>query len=167
MPTLLPLLFSFASVAQHSNYHGPSPWWFALFVVISCAFGDTVDYFTGVFSERIMDKWHWVKRHIKDEDIKKGTQIFEKNGPLAIMMMSCVPVLHSAVTLSAGVLKYPFTKFISINTSVNVVLVLSCMLLSHICGQIPIIKNHLILFSFMMMFILFGTGFFLKKKLSK
>lgn len=165
MPTLLPLLFSLNVLALHPNYHGFSPLLFAGFIIISCMFGDTIDYYTGAFSEQLMMKWRWVRRFVHEEDIKKGEAIFKDQGPTAIVMMSCVPVLHSAVSLAAGAVHYSYAKFISINTGTNIALVICCMILSHYFGYLPIVKDHLIICSFLMVVILLLIGTIAKKLL--
>lgn len=163
MPTLLPILFSLNVLALHPNYQGIPPIYFAIFVILSCAFGDTFDYFTGAFSEQMLMKWQWVRRFVHEEDIQKGEKIFQENGPIAIVMMSCVPVLHSAVTLAAGAVKYPFSKFFAINTGTNIALVICCMILSHFFGYLPIVKDHLIICSFLMVVILLAIGTVIKR----
>lgn len=154
MSMLAPILFSYASLATHEHYQGVSPWLVALFVVLSCMFGDTVDYLTGRYLEWLLERWPRLNQNKVQSSIHKGEELFQRFGPFAIVLMSCIPVFHSAVSMSAGATKFAYPKFITINTGTNIIIVLACLFFGHFFGQLPFVKDHLLLMSFSMMLLL-------------
>ena len=163
MSTLLPILFSLTSLSTHENYHGPSPWFFGILILFSCAFGDTLDYFVGRLSDQLLHHWQKFKRFINEEELQKGEAIFKEKGATAIVTMAPVPVLHSTVSLAAGAMHYPYVRFITYNTAANIVLVCSCIVLSRWFGNIPFIHHHLLLCTALMFILFIVVGMLLKK----
>ena len=169
MSMLAPILFSLSALATHPQYYGIAPSLAALLILGSCLFGDTFDYLTGKYLEYVIEKWPQKKNKeakVK-EAIQKGETIFKKYGPMAIVLMSCTPVLHSAVSMSAGATKYAYHKFIIINTMANIIIVCACLLLGHYFGNLPWVKSHLVIVTFLVMLAIMIPVLLLSKHLQK
>lgn len=135
----------------------------ALIILISCMFGDTFDYFTGYFAEHAMEKFQWLHRFYDPDKMKQGQAFFAKYGALSIVLASCVPVLHSCVSLASGGTKFPYWKFILWNTGANLFITILCIIGGYFLGNVPFIKGHLLLIIAIAMLIFIVPGLILLK----
>lgn len=165
MSTLATFLFTISAFAMNHQDQITIPILIGLAIVIllSCMFGDSFDYFTGYLAEHAIEKFSWMHRFYRPDKMAQGQAFFERYGPLSIVLASCVPVLHSCVSLAAGGTKYPYWKFISWNTGANLFIVTACVIGGYWLGNVPFIKGHLLLIIGigMLVFILPGVLIFM------
>ena len=144
MSMLAPIFFSLSAI-DNTKSNITKLLLFGLFILCFCAFGDTFDYYCGRFAKKLLNKSSYFKQFLKHPHIQKCTLIFEKYGSIFVILVSCIPILHSTCSYIAGSTKYSFKKFILSNTFANVCIILSCFLLGHLLGHIPFVKRHLFL----------------------
>lgn len=161
MATLATFLFTVSAMtAGHKNHMTiPILVILAVLIILGCMFGDTFDYFTGYFAESALEKVRWLHRFYDPEKMQQGNEFFKKYGAFSIVIASCVPVLHSCVSLASGGLKYPYWKFIAWNTGSNIVITILCTLGGYFLGHISFIRGHLLLILTIGMLLFIVPGF--------
>lgn len=160
MSTLATFLFTISAMTANRQDHMTIPWLIilAILVILGCMFGDTFDYLTGYFAVTAFTKVKWLHRFYDPDKMAQGTAFFKKYGALSIVISSCVPMLHSCVSLASGGMKYPYLKFISYNTGCNIVITIFCLLGGYFLGGIPFVKGHLLLILMIAMLIFVVPG---------
>lgn len=104
------ILFSIAALASLSGI--------PLFDVLLAAFigavaGDLISFFIGrAFHASIPNKWPFSRY---PEALAKGEQFFNKYGTLSVVIGRFVGPLRPVLPITAGILKMPTSKFVSIN----------------------------------------------------
>jgi membrane-associated protein len=115
---------------------------FWLFIILSFAaiFGDSVNYSIGKYlGEKIFLKRHWVK----EENINKTKDFFEKHGGKTIILARFIPVIRSFAPFVAGIGRMKYIRFLAFNIIGGILWTFSMLTLGYYFGAIPFVKNNL------------------------
>ena len=121
--------------------------WFAAIL------GDTVNYSIGKYlGNKIITKKVFGVRIIKDEDILKTSDFFEKYGAKTIVIARFVPVVRTLAPFVAGISNMHYGKFIQFNIIGGTVWVSVLTLAGYFLGRIPFIKDNFEIMVFVIIF---------------
>jgi membrane-associated protein len=115
---------------------------FWLFVILSLAaiFGDNVNYSIGKYlGKAVFLKRHWVK----EENIEKTKDFFEKHGGKTIIFARFIPIIRSFAPFVAGIGRMNYIRFFLFNITGAILWTLSMLTLGYYFGAIPFVKNNL------------------------
>lgn len=115
---------------------------FWLFVILSLAaiFGDSINYSIGKYlGKEVFLKRHWVK----EENIEKTKDFFEKHGGKTIIFARFIPIIRSFAPFVAGIGKMNYIRFFMFNITGAIAWTISMLTLGYYFGTIPFIKDNL------------------------
>lgn len=115
---------------------------FWLFILLSLAaiLGDSVNYSIGkYFGKEVFLKRHWVK----EENIEKTKDFFERHGGKTIIIARFVPVIRSFAPFVAGIGRMNYLRFLTFNVVGAILWTASMLTLGYYFGAIPFVKNNL------------------------
>ena len=114
-----------------------------LLVCISMAFiGNTVNYFIGSFFGKKILSTNFFKKIIKDEQLKKAHDFFEKHGVVSIVLARFVPILRTVVPFIAGISEMSWKKYMFYNFIGAVSWVTLLLSAGSFFGNIPFVEKN-------------------------
>lgn len=132
--TLLFVAGTFASIGVIS--------FFWLFIILSLAaiLGDSINYSIGKYlGKEVFLKRHWVK----EENIEKTKDFFEKHGGKTIIFARFIPVIRSFAPFVAGIGRMNYARFLVFNIIGAISWTISMLTLGYYFGAISFVKNNL------------------------
>ncbi len=119
--------------------------------IAAAILGDTVNYWIGrYFGSRFFKKQ---SRFFKTEYLERTQNFYKKHGGKTIILARFVPIIRTFAPFVAGIGKMEYKKFISYNVIGGVVWVLIFLSAGYFFGGIPIVKNNLSIFIYVIIFI--------------
>jgi membrane-associated protein len=118
---------------------------FSLFILLSIAaiLGDSLNYSIGkYFGKAVIIKRNWVKQ----ENIQKTKDFFEKHGAKTIVFARFLPIIRSFAPFVAGISEMKYSRFLSYNIIGGICWVAIMLSAGYFFGAIPFVKNNLSLF---------------------
>ena len=115
---------------------------FLLFAILSLAaiLGDSVNYSIGKYlGKAVFLKRHWVK----EENIKKTQDFFERHGGKTIVLARFIPVIRSFAPFVAGIGRMHYIRFLAFNITGAILWTASILTLGYFFGAIPFVKDNL------------------------
>lgn len=120
---------------------------------LAAILGDTVNYSIGKYlGNQIITKKVFGKHIIKDEDIQKTSDFFEKYGAKTIIIARFVPVVRTLAPFVAGISKMHYGNFIKYNIIGGTIWVFALTLAGYFLGRIPFVKNNFEVMVFVIIF---------------
>lgn len=118
---------------------------FYLFILLSAGaiLGDSVNYTIGkYFGKNVIIKRNWVKQ----ENIQKTKDFFEKHGAKTIVLARFLPIIRSFAPFVAGISEMKYSRFLSYNIFGGIFWVAIMLSAGYFFGAIPFVKNNLSMF---------------------
>jgi membrane-associated protein len=115
---------------------------FWLFVLLSIAaiLGDSVNYSLGKYlGKKVFLKRHWVK----EENIEKTKDFFERHGGKTIILARFIPIIRSFAPFVAGIGRMNYFRFFMFNVIGAIGWTISMLTLGYYFGAIPFVKDNL------------------------
>jgi membrane-associated protein len=107
---------------------------------IAAILGDSVNYSIGKYlGKKLFLKRHWVK----EENIEKTKEFFEKHGGKTIVLARFIPIIRSFAPFVAGIGRMNYIKFLIFNVTGAILWTASMLSLGYFFGTIPFVKNNL------------------------
>ncbi len=103
--TLIP--FGSEALLVYDILHGYSPLWIFIVATVGNTMGAAVNYWLGLGGEELLES----RKLINPGSLQKPKKHFDRFGPL-VLLFSWMPVAGDLFTFAAGVLRYPFWKFL-------------------------------------------------------
>ena len=135
------LLFAASALAANPDYN-LSPWAFPILFFIAAVAGDSLNFWIGRNSERILSKYKWFSRFISEESLEKGREFFESKGSMAIILARFMPIIRTFVPFVAASTNYPYKQFVRYNVFAAFIWVTICCAAGHFFGNIPVVQEH-------------------------
>lgn len=135
------LLFAASALAANPNF-GLNPWLFPILFFVAAVLGDSLNYWIGYNSERILSKHKWFAKLISQDSLNKGREFFEEKGNIAIILARFMPIIRTFVPFVAASTNYPYNKFVKNNVLAATIWVILCCGAGHFFGNIPFVKEH-------------------------
>lgn len=135
------LLFAASALAANPQY-GLNPWLFPLLFFIAAVLGDSLNFYIGKNSEKILSKYKLFSRFISQESLEKGREFFEEKGSVAIILARFMPIIRTFVPFVAGSTQFPYNKFARYNIFAAFIWVAICCTAGHFFGNIPVVQEH-------------------------
>jgi membrane-associated protein len=115
---------------------------FWLFIVLSLAaiLGDSINYSIGkYFGKEVFLKRRWVK----EENIEKTKDFFERHGGKTIIFARFIPVIRSFAPFVAGIGRMDYKRFFLFNITGAIAWTISMLTAGYYFGTIPLVKDNL------------------------
>lgn len=110
---------------------------------VAAFLGDTVNYWVGRYIGVGATKVKLFGRNlVKQENLDKTHQFYEKYGPKAIIIARFVPIVRTFAPFVAGVGSMTYPKFITYNLIGGALWVIGVTVVGYIFGQTPWVKNN-------------------------
>ena len=135
------LLFASSALAANAAYH-LNPWLFPILFFVAAVLGDSLNFWIGKHSERLLSKYKWFNKLISQESLEKGREFFDKKGSVAIILARFMPIIRTFVPFVAGSTNFPYKKFVQYNIFAAFIWVVICCGAGHFFGNIPVVKEH-------------------------
>jgi membrane-associated protein len=137
------LLFGLGAIAANENYHLSLPWLLGLLIVAAVT-GDALNYYLGLrFGERFFRSE--TSRLFNKKHLMRTQRFYEKYGGKTIVLARFIPIIRTFAPFVAGMGKMEYRRFALYNVTGGIVWVTVFLLGGYFLGDIPIVKNNLIL----------------------
>ena len=114
-----------------------------ILLFIAAVLGDTANYSIGKYlGLKLVRQKILGKRIIKDHDISKTENFFNKYGPKTIVIARFVPIVRTLAPFVAGISTMHYTTFIKYNIIGGFIWVIGLILAGYFLGNIPIVKDN-------------------------
>ena len=111
-----------------------------IYLSLAAILGDSVNYALGKYlGKEVFLKRHWVR----EENIEKTKDFFERHGGKTIIIARFVPVIRSFAPFVAGIGRMNYVRFLTFNIIGAIFWTASMLTLGYYFGAIPFVKNNL------------------------
>lgn len=109
--------------------------------IIAAVTGNMLNYQIGRFlSEKVKQRQHM--RFIKQENLDRTQEFFDKHGGITIVITRFMPILRTFSPFVAGVGKMPYRRFLFFNTIGGIAWATSFFLIGFFFGNLPGVRSH-------------------------
>ncbi|WP_283680348.1 VTT domain-containing protein [Lentilactobacillus sp. Marseille-Q4993] len=135
------LLFAAAALSANPNYT-LNVWLFVIIFLIASICGDSLNFYLGSKFGDLIPKHKILGKFIKEKDLKKAREFFEKYGALAIFLARFMPIIRTFVPFVSATTDFPYKRFIRYNLPACITWVAICCGAGFYFGNIPVVKEH-------------------------
>lgn len=135
------LLFAAAALSANVSYGLNIVLFIAIFLVASIG-GDSLNFFFGNKFGEIIPRHHILGKFIKEKDLAKAREFFDKYGAMAIFFGRFIPIIRTLIPFVAATSDFPYKRFIKYNLIACISWVAICCGAGYYFGNIPIVKEN-------------------------
>lgn len=135
------LLFAASALAANPDYN-LNIWILTTIFWAAPLLGDGVNFTIGHQVGSQIKPHSFLGRFIKEEDLIKTRNFFEKHGTLAISLARFMPIIRTLAPFIAGSSEMPFPDFFKYNFAGATAWMLLCCLSGFFFGNLPFVKAH-------------------------
>lgn len=135
------LLFAAAALAANANYNLNIGIFIVLFLVASIA-GDSLNFFFGNKFGELIPKHRILGKFIKEKDLLKAREFFEKYGAMAIFLGRFMPIIRTLIPFVSATSNFPYRRFAKYNIAACITWVLICCGAGYYFGNIPVVQDN-------------------------
>lgn len=135
------LLFAACAMAANPSYN-LNFWIFFFCFLIAAVLGDSSNFFIGHKVGDSLNKNSFLSRFIREDNLKKTEQFFEKHGGMAIILARFMPIIRTLAPFVCAGSGYPYKKFLHYNLIGDSLWVIICCVAGYFFGNFPIVKEH-------------------------
>lgn len=161
------LLFAASALAANPSYH-LNIWLLVLLFWSAPLLGDSLNFIIGKRTGSHIKPGSFLGKFIKESDLTKTRNFFEKHGAIAISLARFMPIIRTMAPFIAGGSGMPFKDFFKFNFLGATAWMALCCAGGFYFGNFPIVKEHfsLVIIGIIVVSLLPAVIGFLKKKLS-
>lgn len=135
------LLFAACALAANPEYH-LNIWLFVILFWLAPVLGDSLNFFFGHKLGESLTKHHIFGKFIKEKDLKRTEQFFEKHGGIAISLARFMPIIRTFAPFVAGGSGVKYKTFLPYNLIGATAWVILCCGGGYFFGNFPAVKDH-------------------------
>ncbi|AEB73039.1 VTT domain-containing protein [Lentilactobacillus buchneri] len=135
------LLFAAAALSANVNY-GLSIGLFVIIFLAASIGGDSLNFFFGNKFGEIIPRNRILGKFIKEKDLTKAREFFNKYGAMAIFFGRFIPIIRTLIPFVAATSDFPYKRFIKYNLIACISWVAICCGAGYYFGNIPVVKEN-------------------------
>lgn len=135
------LLFAAAALAANANYNLNIGIFIILFLIASIA-GDSLNFFFGSKFGELIPHNKILGRFIKEKDLAKAREFFEKYGAMAIFLGRFMAIIRTLIPFVSATSDFPYQRFAKYNISACILWVAICCGAGYFFGNIPVVQDN-------------------------
>ena len=131
----------FAALSANVNY-GLSIGLFVIIFLAASIGGDSLNFFFGNKFGEIIPRNRILGKFIKEKDLTKAREFFNKYGAMAIFFGRFIPIIRTLIPFVAATSDFPYKRFIKYNLIACISWVAICCGAGYYFGNIPVVKEN-------------------------
>ncbi|EHO53876.1 VTT domain-containing protein [Lentilactobacillus kisonensis] len=135
------ILFAAAALAANATYNLNVGIFIVLFLVASIA-GDSLNFFFGSKFGELIPRHRILGKFIKEKDLNKAREFFEKYGAMAIFLGRFMPIIRTLIPFVSATSNFPYQRFAKYNIPACIVWVAICCGAGYYFGNIPVVQDN-------------------------